>query len=296
MKRFFLVLLFYIVSSGFVQAQQPVTEVIPLGYRSINEIIPLIRPLLAPAGSVSGLQGQLVVTATPQKMAEIRQLLATLDRAPARLLISVKRGNDRSDRQDSASIQGQAGNLSINNGGVVIGGRAPGPPHGRQDGLSVKMKSGSQIEQSSITQQVQVLEGREAYISAGEEFPVRNRGTVTGPGGVYGYDNIEYYPAVTGFYVIPRLNGNEVLLQINTISRRRSSLRILGRYPQQGWQSRQSVAVSNISTTARGRLGEWIAIGGIDQSGSARQNGIGAASRQQQGAKSQIFIRVEEIK
>ncbi|MEA1889741.1 MAG: secretin N-terminal domain-containing protein, partial [Pseudomonadota bacterium] len=197
-KKFCLILLLYTATAGFVQAQQPATEVIPLGYRSINEIIPLIRPLLAPDGYVSGLQGQLVVTATPQKMAEIRKLLTTLDRAPARLLISVKRGNDLSGRQDSASVQGQAANLSINNGGVVIGGRAPGPPHGRQDGLSVKMKSDSQIEQSGIIQQVQVLEGREAYISAGEEFPVRNRGTVTGPGGVYGYDNIEYYPAVTG--------------------------------------------------------------------------------------------------
>ncbi|MEA1889034.1 MAG: hypothetical protein U9N50_04555, partial [Pseudomonadota bacterium] len=208
----------------------------------------------------------------------------------------VKRGNDLSGRQDSASVQGQAANLSINNGGVVIRGRAPGPPHGRQDGLSVKMKSDSQIEQSGIIHQVQVLEGREAYISAGEEFPVRNRGTVTGPGGVYGYDNIEYYPAVTGFYVIPRLNGNEVLLQINTISRQRSNQRIIGRYPQQGWQSRQNVAVSNISTTARGRLGEWIALGGVDQSGASRQSGIGSGSRQQQAAKSKIFVRVEEIK
>jgi len=296
MKKFFLVLLFYILSSGLVQAQQTVTEVIPLGYRSINEIIPLIRPLVAPAGSVSGLQGQLVVTATPQKIAEIHKLLATLDRVPARLLISVKRGNDLSSRQGSASIQGQTGNLSINNGGIVIGGRAPSLHHGGQDGLSVKMKSNSQNKQSSITQQVQMLEGREAYISAGEEIPVRNRGTVIGPGGSYRYDNIQYYPAVTGFYAIPRLNGNEVILEINTISRQRNSLRINGRYPQQGWQSRQDVAVSNVRTVARGRLGEWIAIGGVDQSASTRQGGIGSGSRQQQAAKSQIFVRVEEIK
>ncbi len=296
MKQFCLILLLYTATAGFVQAQQPVTEVIPLGYRSINEIIPLIRPMVAPDGYVSGLQGQLVVTATPQKMAEVRKLLTTLDRAPARLLISVKRGNNLSGRQGSASIQGQTGNLSINNGGIIIGGRAPGLHHDEQDGLSVKMKSNSQNEQSSITQQVQVLEGREAYISAGEEFPVRNRGTVIGPGGVYGYDSTEYYPAGTGFYAIPWLNGNEVLLEINTISRQRSNLRIIGRYPQQGWQSRQNVAVSNVSTRVRGRLGEWIAIGGIDQSGSTRQSRIGSGSRQQQAAKSQIFVRVEEIK
>jgi type II secretory pathway component GspD/PulD (secretin) len=296
MKQFFLLLLFYITVFSAVQAQQMVTEVIPLGYRSINEMASIIRPLISPAGSVSGLQGLLVVTATPQKMAEVRKLLATLDKAPARLLISVKRGNDLSSRQGSASIQGQTGNLSINNGGIVIGGRAPGLHHGGQDGLSVKMKSNSQNEQSNITQQVQVLEGREAYISAGEEIPVRNRSTVIGPGGIYGYDNMAYYPAVTGFYAIPRLNGDEVFLEINSISRQRNNLRINGRYPPQGWQSRPNFAVANISTSARGKLGEWIAIGGIDQSGSSHQGGIGSGYRRQQTFASQIFVRVEEIK
>ena len=296
MKQFFLLLLFYTTVFSAVQAQQMVTEVIPLGYRSINEIAPIIRPLISPAGSVSGLQGQLVVTATPQKMVEVRKLLATLDKAPARLLISVKRGNISTEKQGSASVQGRAGNLSINNGGIVLGDRHSGQYNEDKSSLSVKMKSNSQNEQSNITQQVQVLEGREAYISAGEEIPVRSRSTVIGPGGIYGYDNMAYYPAVTGFYAIPRLNGDEVFLEINSISRQRNNLRINGRYPPQGWQPRPSFAVANISTTARGKLGEWIAIGGIDQSGSSRQGGIGSSYRQQQTFASQIFVRVEEIK
>jgi len=296
MKRYCLALLFYTATFSVVQAQQMVTEVIPLGYRSINEIAPIIRPLISPAGSVSGLQGQLVVTATPQKMAEVRKLLATLDKAPARLLISVKRGNISTEKQGSASVQGRAGNLSINNGGVVLGDRHSGQYNEDKSSLSVKMKSNSQNEQSNITQQVQVLEGREAYISAGEEIPVRNRSTVIGPGGIYGYDNMAYYPAVTGFYAIPRLNGDEVFLEINSISRQRNNLRINGRLPPQGWQPRPNIAVANISTAARGKLGEWIAIGGIDQSGSSHQGGIGSSYRQQQTFASQIFVRVEEIK
>lgn len=296
MKRFCLILLFYTAAVSLVQAQQMVTEVIPLGYRSVNEIVPIVRPLVSPGGSVSGLQGQLVISATPQKMAEVRKLLATLDKAPARLLISVKRGNSSIGKQGSASVQGRAGNLSINNGGVVIDDRHPGHHNEKENSLSVKMKSNSQNGQSSITQQVRVLEGREAYISAGEEIPVRNRGTVIGPGGVYGYDNTTYYPAVTGFYAIPRLNGDDVFLEINTISRQRNNIRINGRHPQQGWQSRPSITVANISTTVRGKLGEWIAIGSMDQSGSSRQGGIGSTSRQQQTIASQIFVRVEEIK
>ena len=65
MRRFFLLLLFCLSASSVADAQQTVTEVIPLGYRSMHEIIPLVRPLVSPLGTVSGLQGQLVVTATP---------------------------------------------------------------------------------------------------------------------------------------------------------------------------------------------------------------------------------------
>jgi len=92
------------------------------------------------------------------------------------------------------------------------------------------------------------------------------------------------------------LNGDEVFLEINTISRQRNNPGINGRHPQQRWQSRPNITVANIRTTARGKLGEWIAIGGMDQSGYSRQGGIGSTSRQQQTIASQIFVRVEEIK
>ena len=263
MKRFYLLLLFCLPLITNANAQQMVTEVIPLGYRSVSEIIPVIRPLVSPSGSVSGLQGQLVVTATPQQLAQVHKVLSALDKSPVRLLISVRRDNSFSGKQGSASVQGRAGNIAINDGGVSLGTTGRGP-HKDKDYLSVQAKSNRQDKDMNITQQVQVLEGREAYIYTGEEIPVRNRGAVSGPGGVYAYDSTEFYPAVTGFYAIPRINGDEVFLEINSVSRKRNNLRINGRYPRQG---RQTVAVSNVSTTVGGKLGDWIAIGNIDQSG-----------------------------
>ena len=288
MKHFFLLLLFC-VSLATAYAQQMVTEVIPLGYRTANEIIPVIRPLVSPSGSVNGLQGQLVITATPQQLVQVRKVLSALDKTPVRLLISVRRGNTYSGRQDSASVQGRVGNISINNRGTAIGASARDK---KEDKLSVHAQSKQRDEGLNITQQVQVLEGREAHIYTGEEIPVRNRGAVSGPGGVYVYDSTEFYPAVTGFYAIPRINGDEVFLEINSVSRKRNNLRINGRHPRQG---RQSVAVSNVSTTVAGRLGEWIAIGNVDQSGLSRQSGIAAGSKQQQESTSQIYVRVEKL-
>lgn len=287
LRRLSLLLIIYIAVLPIAAAQQLVTEVIPLGYRSISEIIPLVRPLVRPSGSVSGLQGQLVVTATPRQLTEVRKILGALDSSPVRLLISVRRGNTRTGSTGSASVQGNAGNIAINNGVA-----ADLPADSRQsdrDYLSLRMKAQQLTEEENITQQVQVLEGREAYISTGEEIPVRNRGVAVGPGGVYQYNSTEFYPAVTGFYAIPRLNGDEVYLEINTVSRQRDNVKINGYYP------RQNVSVSNISTSVTGKLGDWLVIGDVDQSGASRNRGIAAMSRQQQDATSLISVRVEKI-
>ena len=291
MKRFYLLLFFCLPLITTANAQKMVTEVIPLGYRPVSEIIPVIRPLVSPSGSVSGLQGQLVVTATPRQLTQVRKVLRTLDKSPVRMLISVRRGNSYSGKQGSASVQGRNGNIAINDGGVRLG-ATDGGHHKSKDYLSVQAKSNRQDEEMNITQQVQVLEGREAYIYTGEEIPVRSRGAVSGPGGVYTYDNTEFYPAVTGFYAIPRINGDEVYLEINSVSRQRNNIRINGRTARQG---RQGVAVSNISTTVGGKLGDWIAIGNIGQSGLSRQSGIASVSRQQQESASLVHVKVEKL-
>ena len=289
MRRFSLLLLFCLSASSVADAEQTVTEVIPLGYRSMHEIIPLVRPLVSPLGTVSGLQGQLVVTATPQQLAQVGKLLAALDRPPARLLISVRRGNSRAVDHDSASVQGQAGNVAINNDGVTAGIPADSQKPERES-LSIAMKSRKQVEEENITQQVQVLDGREAYIASGEEVPVRNRGVMPGPAGGYRYSSTEFYPAITGFYVIPRLRGDdEVYVEINTVSRERNNLRMNGSRP------RQSVAVANVSTSVSGKLGEWLVIGAIDQSGSVRNRGIASITGRQGNVSSGISVKFEKI-
>lgn len=287
MRRLFLLLILCVASLTASYAQHMVTEVIPLAYRSMHEIIPLIRPLVSPSGSVTGLQGQLVVTATPRQLTEVRKILGALDSSPVRLLISVRRGKTRTGSSGSASVQGNAGSIAINNG--VAADLAVDSRQSDGDYLSLRMKAKQRTEEENITQQVQVLEGREAYISTGEEVPVRNRGVAVAPGGVYQYNSTEFYPAVTGFYAIPRLNGDEVYLEINTVSRQRDNVKINGYYP------RQNVSVSNISTSVTGKLGDWLIIGNVDQSGASRNRGIAATSRQQQDASSLISVRVEKI-
>jgi len=113
-------------AAGASLAQITVLEVIPLRYRMAQELIPIIQPMLAREGSVSGFQGQLVVRTTPANLEEIKRILASLDTAPRQLIISVRQEADvdrsRSSAEISGSVGGDHGRVTIPGGGDTRGG------------------------------------------------------------------------------------------------------------------------------------------------------------------------------
>jgi type II secretory pathway component GspD/PulD (secretin) len=64
--------------------------IITLKYRSAEQVIPVIRPLIAPGGSVSGMQNQLFLRTTKSNLADLRKVLASLDTLPRPLMIYVR--------------------------------------------------------------------------------------------------------------------------------------------------------------------------------------------------------------
>src|SRR5262249_58812951 len=66
-------------------ADPQVMEVITLGYRQAEEVIPLLRPLLAPGGALTGASNQLIVRTTPANLAELKKVLAVMDSEPRQL-------------------------------------------------------------------------------------------------------------------------------------------------------------------------------------------------------------------
>src|SRR5262245_23083714 len=99
-----------LLTAGAVWAQA-VVEVIPLRYRTAQELIPIIQPLLPRDGSVSGLQGQLIIRTTPSNLEEIRRVLASIDTPPRQLVITVRQDADidrsRSTVEASGSVGGE---------------------------------------------------------------------------------------------------------------------------------------------------------------------------------------------
>jgi hypothetical protein len=92
-----------------------------------------------------------------------------------------------------------------------------------------------------------------------------------------------YRDFATGFEVVPRVSGEQVLLDISP--RRETPAGSLG-----------GADVQRAVTTARGRLGEWFELGGSSRDEARSDSGllIGAAGMRKD--KHRIWVKVEEIK
>ncbi|KPW23500.1 secretin N-terminal domain-containing protein [Pseudomonas cannabina] len=154
------------------------TEVVPLNYRTSADLLPVAKSFIGADGTVSAYGNQLIINAESRKIEELRALIAQLDTAPKRLLISV-------DTSDTAT-------RSSNGSQVIEYGTAS-----RGGGV----------------QQIQASEGTPALIQVGQSVPLTSSSTDS-----YGYsqNNTEYRNVTQGFYVTASVTGDTVHLSIST--------------------------------------------------------------------------------
>lgn len=282
--------LILIALASIAPAQNTVLEVIPLRYRMAQEVIPIIQPMLVREGSVSGFQGQLVVRTTPTNLEEIKRILARLGTAPRQLLITVRQdaeaGRSRSTAEVSGNVGGDHGRVTVPGSQDPRGGNVVLREGDDRVRLQVLEGTGSQIDRN--TQSVRVMEGREAFVGAGQSVPVRERqvqrSVVGGRVVEQVVDSTQYRDATTGFYVLPRVSGDRVTLDIST---QRESLS----RPVQG-----GVNVQSMVTTVSGRLGEWMEIGGIGQDASGQQSVLLGRTTTATRDSRRVLIKVEEVR
>ena len=269
MQRIFAIFIFVLTLLHDVpaSAQQTVLEVIDLKYRSAEQIVPMLKPLLAPGGAISSLQNRVILRTTPQNMAELKKVLDAVDTMPKRLVISVRQEAVGTGLANEAEVSG-----SIGAGDA----RATVPGSRSQQGGTVVIRKGDNVvrgrvisSQSAATdrgvQTVQVLEGNEATIRIGRSVPIRSQNVIQTPQGTQISQSVEYRDADTGFRVRPRVNGDRVTLEINS---RRDTL---------ADPNSQTFDVQRVDTVVSGKLGEWMEIGGMDQ--NRVQNEGGTISR-----------------
>lgn len=158
-------------------------EVIPLRHATVEQVLPVLQPLLEPGGVLTGQRNQLIVRTSPANLADIRRALEALDVPARKLVISVRHEDSADASLGSAAVGG-----AVSSKGVVISGGA--------------VDTGS-LSDSRVDQRIQVLEGGHASIGEGGTRPLQTR------------DGVVFQDMRTGFDVVPRLAGDEVTLEIS---------------------------------------------------------------------------------
>ncbi len=245
-------------------AQAQGLEIIQLRNRPADQILPIVQPLVEPGGAVSGTGFQLIVRASAANLAQIKQVVASLDRAARQLVISVRQDTDSQAERAVASA------------GVVL---SPGNSR-----VSGNITDSSSQGRDNLSQQVRTQEGAAAYISAGSSVPVVARTVQRTVNGVVVQETVTPRDIVSGFYATPRVNGDTVFLNIST------------QRDTPGSFGAGSANVNRISSTVSGKLGQWIEIGGVNQSSASESSGILLRSSDAGQSTRRVFLRVDEVR
>ena len=242
-------------------------EVIELRSRSAEQVLPVLLPLVEPGGTLTGVNNQLFLKASPGNRAEIKRALAALDKPLRRLIIRVAH-----DRQATQSARGGEAN-----GQIVLGGS------NRIQG-EARVWDTRSLQRDNAAQMVQTVEGGQAFIQVGRALPLPMRQVIIGPGGAIINETTVYRDIGSGFYASPRVNGQRVTLDIS-----QQAEQVAGNGPY-GRVDRQQ-----LSTTVSGQLGEWIELGGSGRQAQGEQGGGFAYGTRDGREQRSIWLKVEEV-
>jgi len=172
------------LTSGVARAADLIVEVIRLQHRNAEQILPLIQPIVMP-GTANGAGSEIVVRTSRSKLVEVKQVIAQLDSAPRRLVVTVRQDaavGDASDRTSATRTYGTR-----------------------------------EADSDRSVQRVQVSEGRSAYIYVGQSVPVVLHGggrPIRGDSRAVTESVVAVRESLSGFIVRPRVSGEWVSVDI----------------------------------------------------------------------------------
>ncbi len=249
-------------------------QIFDLHFRRADEVIPVLQPLLDPGDALTGTDDKLFVRAGPAALARIVQALEVVDRPQRQLLITV--GQGRVTELAAADVRGSA---TVSSGDVSVGvNRPPGTDTSAQIVVAGRRQQADLHNVSSV----RAIEGMEAYVAVGQQIPFTSTDVAQGWGGAVVQTSTTYRDVSTGFYAIARLNGDLVTLSISP--RQQSYDRALG----------GTIHTAGTDSTVMARLGEWVELGAVRESGSSSGGGLLAWGRHTEQSQYSVWLKVDE--
>jgi hypothetical protein len=245
--------------------------------------------MLAQGDAISGQGYQLFIRTSDENLQQIRKVIGRLDSEPKMLLISVFQGSeaDLSEFALEGAINYRNGRGQLGSGQSAAVGRGPETSYRTPGGrATARIINTTRRQSQQPVHRLRIIEGRPGYIETGQSIPFfsgtswlnRRKRVERVLGGV------EYRAVHTGFYVLPRLRGNQVTLDVSPY-RQEPSMTQGGAYETSG-----------ADTRITGPLGQWLLIGGITQQSRNEQGGIGKLHSTQSTANHKIWIKAEAVR
>ncbi len=257
-----------ILLNNLLFATESIIEVIPLYNRPATEIQPLLTPMLDSTDRVIADGSNLIVRTTPVRLNEIKNFINNLDTRVNNVIITVIQS-----RHTTADELNAAARVKLN---IPIDdlSKSSGAITGQYDQTQNQSANES-------THTIRTSEGNTAYIKAGNAYPIQN---VQIYNSGYGYpavsSSIQFIDATTGIAVTPRLAGQQVLLDVSPWSDKANA--------------RGQIETQAAQSTLKINLGEWVELGGIDETSQRSTNGNLANNRQTSESRLRILVKVDK--
>ncbi len=226
-------------------------------------------PLLEASEQAIDNGNSLIVKTTADRLPKIQALVQKLDTPLANLIITVVQSH-----YQTASELNAAAAVDITTAPNSLG-RSSASMHGF-------LADTERFKEGESRQQVRTVEGRPAYIKSGRLHPIHNIGIYNSG---YGYPAVttetQFIEASSGFMVVPRLTGRQVMLEVSPWT---DTINRSGGIDTQG-------AHTQLRTT----LGTWVEIGAIDSGGQTQQQGWLKHSRSTKQHTLRLLLKVDRV-
>lgn len=252
MKRRFWLGILSLLWLTIAQAEERSLRIVELRYSLAAPVLEVLRPHLPEGVGASAVENKLLLNMTENEWRAVQNVIGQLDKPPIRLLVTVQ-------WRRNANIQSNNAKASVS---VT--------PEGANAELAGSWQTERDSDQSA--QQIQSLSGQTAFIHTGTAIPeltvhLSPRGQLI--------TRQNYREAGHGFYVLPVIQGNEVMVRINPRER----------VPVTGDDG--TLYISALETEVRGPLGQWLKIGSSYKAGDTQW--------QTQRSDWQVQLKIDKI-
>lgn len=260
------------------------TEIIQLNSNTADSILPTVQKLLEPGGSASAFQGKLIIKSSAQNIADIKAVLATIDKPAKQLLISVRQGGVGTQSNKHYGVDGQIQvnpNITITrNSDGTITEKTHSQTSVGIGSVNLHADNTKLHSQDNNSQQVSAMEGYPARITIGQQVPIVN--TIRDRDGFT--RTVDYENVNQGFYVTAHvMSDNQVQIEVSTENDKLNA------------NDPNIIDTQHASTTLSGEVGQWLAMGGINQNGTQQQQGNLSSGAQSKQVDTTIYIKVDVV-